>query len=310
MKASLGLGCWAFGKDFHPDQRDADSVRTVHFALSRGITHFDTAQTYGRGTSEQITGQQVRRFRNRIPREKLTIATKLMITRHTDPLSVRRLVKKSIRRLCTSYIDICFIHWPVSGYDMRPVLRELDACRKEGLIRETGLSNFPADDLQALASQYKISWYQGPYSLLWRRPDEQLIPICRDLGIRFCAYSPLANGLLGGASAPEGKTHLLFLQDHIWKHLSPMIQEMKQTVSQISRLTPAQAALLWVLQQPGIDLVLTGARNRTQLEQVTAAAETDIQEDLAAYFDEFSRRCSLLLPQDEDNIFAHRWNRS
>lgn len=307
MKTEIGLGTWAFGQDYWQDQEERDSIRTIHRALREGITHFDTAQAYGKGRSEQVTGQQLRRFRQTHPRDMLTIDTKIMLHPRMDAASLRKAVEKSLRRLCISYIDTCYIHWPLGEFSYAPVLDELARLRQAHTIRHIGVSNFPPDLAETLARRWPITDYQGAYSLLWRGPDTRLIPFCRKSTIRFTAYGVLAQGILGDTPFPpsDNRSCLVFSRPPLAGKLSPLIEEYRRSCRAWG-LTPAQAAFRWMLTQ-GIDRVLIGTRTPEQLSHLLHNCRTPLPQELLDQLEQFSTRCMDLLPAQEDNIFSHRW---
>ena len=197
MNSELGLGCWAFGDSYWPaissDKMHREAVRIIQAALRGGIRHFDTAQGYGNGVSEQITGQQLQKVRSSV-----SIASK---TFNRPAETVEKAIEKSLRRLCTDYLDIFYLHWPKPNRDQRPLVEALERARRKGLIRAIGVSNFTADQIEPLLSAGRIDYCQFGYSLLWRQPELNQVPFCRTHHIKMVTYSSLAQGLL--AHSPE-----------------------------------------------------------------------------------------------------------
>ena len=148
MKSELGIGCWAFGDEYWTTTDSTvshrETVRVIRAALRAGITHFDTAQGYGNGVSEQVTGQQLRQIRRGV-----SIASKTYLR---PASTVEKGIEKSLRRLCTDYIDIFYLHWPKPSQDLRPHIEALERARQKGYIRAIGLSNFSAPQIQPLLS--------------------------------------------------------------------------------------------------------------------------------------------------------------
>jgi len=259
LKDMLGLGCWAFGGDYWSGQSHQDSIRVIHKALRSGIRHFDTAQVYGNGRSEQITGQQLKRFKE-IPRDELQISTKILMppdelfaadgsVKDTSALEVfiRDRVRVSLSRLCTDYIDTLFIHWPRSGADPRAVVEVFETLRSEGKLRHIGVSNFPADLMAQASEAGRIDACQTAYSLFWTQPDAEIIPFCRKHAIRTEAYSPLAQGILAAKfpaepqfSDSDRRGGLVFFQPQVWKQLYPLTLELSDIARELSVLSSRQ----------------------------------------------------------------------
>lgn len=308
MYAQLGLGCWSFAPGYREEFSASDSVQTIHAAVRSGIRHFDTAQVYGKGRSEQLAGQQLRRFRRKTPREELSLATKIFVTPNLTPRGFASRFETSLNRLCTSYLDVCYIHWPIRNYDFRPLLEVLQSFREAGKLRHIGLSNFPPDMIYTLSCFCEISYVQDAYSLLWRRPEDELLPLCRSLGIRFAAYSVLAQGLLARTPYPpqDWRSSLVFCRPEVRSRLGELLDAYRLKVSSYG-LTPAQAALLWAAAAKGVHTVLIGSRTKQQLLHLTEVYGQKLPEELEEYLEEFSLRCGELLPAEEGNIFCRRW---
>ena len=308
--ARLGLGCWAFGGGLWRTQQRGDSIRTIHAAVRGGIRHYDTAQGYGKGVSEQMIGQQLRRFSREMPRAAYTLATKIHLPSKVEDLEP--LVQLSLRRLCTPYVDILYIHWPDSTKELEPYLIELERIRSSGLCIHLGVSNFPSA-LMSTAMQYaRISYCQIPVSLLWLNSLTDCARLCREGGIRIVGYSPLGLGLLSGAYrredhlAPGDFRRRLYCYRKPYLPVFHTLLDSLETVSFRMGISCSEAALLWARMQP-VDTILCGARTKAQM--LGSLATDDLSVPLEAFdpIHEIATELSALIPQEEDNIFFHRW---
>ncbi len=277
-------------------------MRAIHSALRSGIRHFDTAQGYGNGISEQLTGQQLRTVRSTI-----SIASK---TFNRPAETVRKGIEKSLRRLCTDYLDVLYIHWPKPGRDIRPLVEALEEARRRGLIRAIGVSNFTAQQIEPLLSAGKIDYCQFGYSLLWRQPEQDQIPFCREHGILMVSYSSLAQGVL--AHSPEWvenlpssdpRRRLLFLQPPNYPHIRRILHQLHD-ISRELDCTPAQLALAWNLSREWNRYTLFGARNRNQVEECCRAADIELPQHLQEKMDALTAPLLHLWPATE-NMFGH-----
>lgn len=309
-KATLGLGCWAFGGGYWLDQQRDDSIRTIHAALRGGIRHFDTAQGYGKGLSEQLVGQQLKRFSKEVPREEYCLATKLFLPK--SPSEILASVQTSLRRLCTPYVDILYVHWPDSTKDCRPYLQALGRVRAQGLIKHIGVSNFTQPLLQQALEATEISYCQIPLSLLWTRSLRNLAPLCTAHGLRIVAYSPLGLGLLGGRyrsrddlDAQDLRRRLFPFDTQYVETFHSLLHALEQTALEYAT-DMATVALAWVLAQP-VDTVLTGARTKEQLYANLHGKTIPIAGSHLVALRLIADNLDDLIPPDEDNVFFHRW---
>lgn len=276
------MGCWNFGGDYWRKQSREVHRKTLLAALESGITHFDTAPAYGNGESEQLLGQLLKKEllkKNPETRKRLTVSTKFF---PTLPENVRKGLKRSLGRLLLDYIDIYYIHWPNEKCDMAGIMGELEIAREEGLIRSIGVSNFSVKQMEEVMKYGKPDYCQTGYSLLWRYPEEGVLPWCRREGIKAVAYSPLAQGLLKDRRAGEapGKTETgtattrtpLFPWDDPRRQLI-FFRNERELEQLLSRLTAAsgahkiplaEAALSWLAEGGKIDGILTGFRTPEQ----------------------------------------------
>lgn len=308
--ASLGLGCWAFGKGYWLDQERQDSIKTIHSAIRSGIRHFDTAQGYGKGASEQLTGQQLRRFSKTFPRDSYTLATKLFLP--DDSSALEPLVLRSLHRLCTTYIDILYIHWPDSSKPLDPYLKELARLRKKGLFRMLGVSNFTETLLVQAISAVEISYCQMPVSLVWMKSLRTLGLICNENQIKIVGYSPLALGLLSGRyrtmedlKDEDLRRRLFPFQQpyhHAYLHLLDSLSEVARRYGTSSAIV----ALYWARRQ-SVDTILTGARTKEQFSSALRSGFLHIDNDSLKSVEDAAGALADLIPDEEDNLFFHRW---
>lgn len=306
----FGLGCWAFGGEYWPDQDREDSIKTIHAALRSGIRHFDTAQGYGKGRSEQILGQQLRRFRYDISRSEIRIASKLFMP--PSPSQVPRLVETSLHRLCTEYLDIMYIHWPDSTKDFRPCLEQLDRIRDEGRIRAIGLSNFPEPLVRAALEVTSIEYCQIPLSLLWIRSLDALQHLCDSRRTKIVGYSPLGSGLLSGRYRGEQDLKAGDLRRRLFPLSEPYHAAFLELLARVEEVAlfhetdMSTIALAWALVQP-VDIVLTGSRTREQLTRALDATSCRLSEHSVRSLDAAAARLDACIDPEVDNPFFHRW---
>jgi aryl-alcohol dehydrogenase-like predicted oxidoreductase len=279
-------------------------VRVLHKALRDKIRHFDTAASYGNGRSEQLLGTQLKRFSKTIDREDLSIATKIM---PKSPSLVRKDVHKSLSRLCTPYLDILYLHWPSSAIDLPSILQAMTELKSEGLVRSLGLSNFPLSLLPSFEDD-PISYLQSPCSLLWTKEMQSLRSYCKEHTIRLVGYSPLGLGLLNGkhlAPPNDSRRDLYVFTERAYPTYKALYAILAEVCEKHHR-PMAQIALKWAMSQ-GFDMLLLGARNKTQLEENLAARSIELSEDECSALDRAASLLAATIPSEQDNLFGHRW---
>lgn len=292
-----------------PSDRISDSPlykkykKILHTARKIGIRHFDTAQGYGNGISEQITGQSLK-----VRRTGVSIATK---TYYRPPDTVRKGIEKSLSRLQSDYIDIFYLHWPKPDRDLRPHIEALEAARQAGLIRHIGVSNFRPEQISPLLEAGQIDFCQFAYSLIWRTAERELVPFCREKGIRMVSYSSLAQGILahppGWLSSLEPsdpRKKLIPAAPHVRPRVERIVGELESLAEDLAVTIP-QLSLAWNLHRRGFRYILFGARTEEQLRESYQASRISLPTKTLQQLDALTAPLAELF-SEEDNIFGHR----
>jgi myo-inositol catabolism protein IolS len=260
----LGLGCWLFGNAPPGSDGEKTALEVVGTAYDAGVRHFDTAFDYGRGRSEEILGKAL------AGRPEAFIASKIQMT---DPSSAVKGLEACLSRLGRESIDLFYVHWPKTGMDPRPMMEALEGERARGRIRHIGVSNFSVSDLDAVREVGTVDAYQVGYNLLWRWPEDDVLPYCRKAGISIVTYSSLAQGLLTGkfSRTPrfepgDPRPETVFYDGEVWPHVYEAVEEMK-AVAEGAGFPLSSLALRWLTDLVGVDLVLAGARTVDQLRE-------------------------------------------
>ncbi|RUS89422.1 hypothetical protein EGW08_002795 [Elysia chlorotica] len=277
------LGTWQFNdsaKDITwPAQTADESKAIVDKCFELGINFFDTAEAYK--NSEGVLGRALEGRR-----QDVVVATKFGFREgpFTPPYTAQQIdeaVTKSLTNLKTSYLDILQIHFPSFVKDTKETIEELERQKSLGRIRYYGLSNYgPKNMKEFMDAGGKPVVNQIGYNLLWRSPEHAMIPDCLKYGINLMAYSPLQQGLLTGkfsqlSDVPEGRRRgKLFSKDstplarHGQEGCEQEVDEALKKLSEICKnanVAMSAAALSWVLQQNGIEVVIAGASSPQQM---------------------------------------------
>ena len=283
---AIGLGCMRMS-DFYRERDQEESLATIHRALEIEITFFDTADIYGPHTNEELVGRALRGHR-----EHVVIATKFGILRDPDkpgyrgisgkPAYVHEACEGSLRRLDVDVIDLYYQHRVDSDTPIEETVGAMADLVRQGKVRFLGLSEAGADMIRRAYAVHPITALQSEYSLWTRDPEEEVLGVCRELGIGFVPYSPLSREFsTGKIKKPED------LQEDDFRRTTPRFQgdnfqrnlDLVERVGEIARAkkcTQAQLALAWVLAQ-GNDIVpIPGTKRRKYLQENIGALDVDL----------------------------------
>jgi len=283
--SALGLGCMGMS-EFYGSHPEEESVATIHRALDLGINFLDTADTYGRGANEGLVGRALRGRR-----EQVVLATKFGNLRDAEgrfsgvngrPEYVRQACEACLRRLQMETIDLYYQHRVDRNVPIEETVGAMSRLVEEGKIRFLGLSEAAPATIRRAHRTHPISALQTEYSLWTRDPEEQILPVCQELGITFVAYSPLGRGFLTGRFQ-----RFEDLAPDDWRRDGPRFQGENfernlQLVRRVEQLAankgakPSQLALAWVLSQGEGIVPIPGTTNRAHLEENLAALEVPL----------------------------------
>ena len=297
---SLGMGCWALGGKQWGGQSGKDSFAVLETAWEKGIRHFDTARGYG--VSVYLLGRFLEDRRG-----GAFLASKVFPGEEVS--SIRRGLEESLKRLRTDFIDLYYLHWPRAGTPLRGQMEILAQAQAEGLIGAVGVSNFSVSQLVEALSVAPVDFLQCGYHLFWRRIEKETLPFCREAGIRVVSYSSLGQGILTGkfpgqVKFPKGdhRAKVLHFRDDVWPEVHGAVERLKPLAERAGRPL-AHLALRWCAAQPGISLVLAGARNPRQVLENVGAMEGPLDPDILAEMTRISEELCPHLPE-QDNIFG------
>lgn len=286
-----------------PGEADADLLAAMQAAFEGGVRHFDTGAGYGGGHSEELYGRFVADKRDRV-----FIASKANPAEPTAQ-SMYDMVLGSLRRLGVERIDLYYIHWPRTGWDMRPSMEGLERARAEGKIGAVGVSNFSVADMEQVREVGTIDAHQLGYNLTWRFLEADVIPYCAQHDIKVLCYSTMAHGILTGKFGRDPglrdgdqRHRILPFRADVWPHVYEGVEKLKAIAAELDRPL-AHLAVRWTLAQPGISAVIIGGRNAEQVAAVTPSLAGAIPAEAMARITAISDEIVKHMPR-ADNLFG------
>ncbi|AYL95566.1 aldo/keto reductase [Mucilaginibacter celer] len=302
--SAITYGAFAIGGTMWGGNEKQDSINAIHASLDHGVTTLDTAPFYGFGLSEELIGEAIKGK----DRSKIQLLTKfglvwdgsnegkgeyffdagadgksIPVYRYAAKANVIKEVEESLKRLGTDYIDLLQLHWPDGTTPIDETMDALNQLIAQGKIRAAGVSNYSLGQMQEAGKTIGLASNQVPYSMLNRSIEQDVVPYAIQNNIGIIAYSPLERGLLTGKYFKEAK---LKADDHRNGYFGQFDPEKIKAL--LNKLTPlaeakkaslSQLVLRWTTLQPGISIVLAGARNAEQAADNAAAMNFSLSED-------------------------------
>ncbi len=275
----FAVGTWAFGDDgMWGHQKLSLSQEVLAKALDLGLNLIDTAPIYGKGVSEKVIGDFLKKTNQR---DKAIIATKLGLSwdgsEISHDLSKAKMLKEldeSLKRLSTDYIDIYQIHWPDPDTDIKEVAQTMQEFLDKGKIKAVGVSNFTVSQIKQFMTNCPISVLQPPYNMFTREIEKEILPFCVKENIHTFIYGALEGGILTGKFNLEGKAKP---KDWARTAFYPDLKEPNFTINTDIFIgfkniadkynwSVSELVLNWTLLQRGVSTLLVGCRNLAQLE--------------------------------------------
>ncbi|MDZ7588784.1 MAG: aldo/keto reductase [Parasphingorhabdus sp.] len=290
--SALGLGCMPMttfpGTSLYGNPDRAEALATLDRAIELGVTFFDTAEIYGPHDNEILLGQGIKGRRDR-----LIIATKFgfriengaIAGTDSTPANVRKACEGSLRRLGVDVIDLFYQHRVDPNVPIEETVGAMSELVKEGKVRFLGLSEAAPDTIRRAHGIHPITALQSEYSVWERDVENEILPLCQDLGIGFVPYSPLGRGFLTGQISSRSE-----LAEDDYRRMDPRysdenfaqnmaIVDVIKAIAKAHSCSPAQIALAWLLAQ-GDDIVpIPGSKRRATLEDSMAAVDISLTSD-------------------------------
>jgi aryl-alcohol dehydrogenase-like predicted oxidoreductase len=285
--SALGLGCMGLSYGYGPATGTADAVKLIRAAFERGITFFDTAEAYGPFVNETVVGEALAPMRDQV-----VIATKFGFREgdtaqglDSRPERIRQVADAALKRLRTDRIDLFYQHRVDPAVPIEDVAGTVKDLVREGKVKHFGLSEAGAASIRRAHAVHPVAALQSEYSLWWREPEQELLPLLEELGIGFVPFSPLGKGFLTGAidqatafdASDFRNTVPRFAPDA--RQANRALVDVLAGIAARKQVTPAQLALAWLLAQKPWIVPIPGTTRLGRLEENAGAANVVLSAD-------------------------------
>ena len=282
--SALGFGCMGLSYGYGPPQERQAAINLIRAAHERGVTFFDTAEAYGPGGHEEIVGEALAPIRDQV-----VIATKFGFKggdstagQDSRPERIREVADAALKRLKTDHIDLFYQHRVDPQVPMEDVAGTVKELIRAGKVRHFGLSEAGVESIRRAHAVQPVAALQSEYSLWWRAPEAEILPLCEELGIGFVPFSPLGKGFLTG-KIDEATT---FSKDD-FRNIVPRFSAENRKANQVlvellgsiaagKRATPAQVALAWLLARKPWIVPIPGTTKLHRLDENVGAAAIEL----------------------------------
>ncbi|MGA2838492.1 MAG: aldo/keto reductase [Acidimicrobiales bacterium] len=292
----IGLGAMGMSTAYvDPTVDEAQSIETIHRALELGVTFIDTAEVYGPYRNEELVGRALKGRR-----QEVVLATKFGMISHvgdgpghldSSPANIRIAVEGSLRRLDTDYVDLYYQHRVDPDTPIEETVFALAELVAEGKVRHIGLSEAAPETIRRAHAVHQVTALQSEYSLWTRDSEARVLPVLRELGIGFVAYSPLGRGMLTGTirsvdqldATDFRRTNPRFTGENFETNLTSLSEV--EAVAREAGATPAQVALAWLLAQGDDIAPIPGTKRISRLEENVGADAVQLTSDQLSRLD-------------------------
>ncbi len=290
--STLGLGCMGMSFSYGPPKDKKEMTSLLHAAVDRGITFFDTAEVYGPFTNEELVGEALAPFHG-----KVAIATKFgfdlsggdnrpgAAAINSRPEHIKQAVEGSLKRLKVDVIDLLYQHRVDPNVPIEDVAGAVKELIQAGKVKHFGMSEAGVKTIRRAHAVQPLTALQSEYSLWWRKPEQEVIPMLEELGIGFVPYSPLGKGFLTGAIKEDAKFDSTDFRSTLPRFTPEALKTNVALVDLLGRIakkkkaTPAQIALAWLLAQKPWIVPIPGTTKLNRLDENIGAVSIQLTAD-------------------------------
>jgi aryl-alcohol dehydrogenase-like predicted oxidoreductase len=303
--SALGVGCMGLSFGYGPAVDKQAGISLIRAAVDRGVTFFDTAEVYGPLTNEELVGEALAPFR-----EKVVIATKFgweanpndggkWNALNSRPEHIKQVAEASLKRLRIDVIDLFYQHRVDLNVPIEDVAGAVKDLIQEGKVKHFGLSEAGAQTIRRAHAVQPVAALQSEYSLFWREPEQTVMPTLEELGIGFVPFSPLGKGFLTGKINADTKFDSTDFRNTVPRFsvenrkANQALVDVIHSFAEQRKATPAQIALAWLLAKKPWIVPIPGTTKLARLEENLGAAEIQLSPDDVRALEEASSKIKL-----------------
>lgn len=303
--SAIGFGCMGLSYGYGPATDKQEAIALLRAAVERGVTFFDTAQAYGPFANEEVVGEALAPFRDQV-----VIATKFgwkfdpatergIAGLDSRPEYIKEMTEGSLKRLNVECIDLLYQHRVDPNVPMEDVAGAVKDLIQEGKVKHFGLSEAGVKAIRSAHAVQPVAALQSEYSLWWREPEAEILPVLEELGIGFVPFSPLGKGFLTGkidantAFDPKDFRNVVPRFSAENRQANQAVVDLISDIAQRKNATPAQIALAWVLAQHPWSVPIPGTTKLHRLEENLGAAAIEFTADELREIDEAAAKINV-----------------
>ncbi len=286
--SAVGLGCMGMSQSYPPFPDKQEMIALLRKAVDTGCTFFDTSEVYGVYANEALVGEALAPCRDQV-----VLATKFgwdirdgkLCGLDSRPETIKKAVEGSLRRLRTDYIDLYYQHRVDPAVPIEDVAGTMQELVQEGMILHWGLSEASVQTIRRAHTVYPVTAVQSEYSMWYREPERELLPLLAQLGIGFVPFSPLGKGFLTGTVAKDATFAENDVRRSIPRFNNPenlmanqRLVEAVKSLAKEKELSPAQLALAWLMHQAPWIVPIPGTKKLSRLQENLSAAYVELTE--------------------------------
>src|ERR1700712_4876722 len=285
--SALGLGCMGLSFGYGPATEKQQAITLIRTAFERGVTFFDTAEAYGPFANEEVVGEALAPFRDRV-----VIATKFGFKdgdsktgMDSRPERIRAVADASLKRLKTDHIDLFYQHRVDPNVPIEDVAGTVKDLIAEGKVLHFGMSEAGVQSIRKAHAVQSVAALQSEYSLWWREPEQDIIPVLEELGIGFVPFSPLGKGFLTGTIDTTTSFDKSDFRNTVPRFsaearaANQVIVDLVKGMATDKQVTPAQIALAWLLHRKPWIVPIPGTTKLHRMEENVGAAAVALADD-------------------------------
>src|SRR5690349_14330854 len=311
--SAIGLGCMGMSVMYGPALDKKDGISLIRAAVERGVTFFDTAEVYGPYANEELVGEALAPFRDKVVIAtkfgfKIDPATGKQVGLDSRPAHIKEAAEGSLKRLRTNVIDLYYQHRVDPNVPIEDVAGAVKELMQQGKVKHFGLSEAGVQTIRRANSVLPVTALQNEYSLWWREPEQEILPALAELGIGFVPFSPLGKGFLTGKINEETKFDKSDFRNIVPRftpenrRANQAVVDLISKVAEQKKATPAQIALAWILAQKPWMVPIPGTTKLHRLEENIGAAKVQLTADDLQQIDNASAKIPVQGARYPENL--------